>query len=484
MSIRLSIGQCLILGGIVAGLQVLSVGQNSPSQNPPTQSPSSDDAGARTAPAAALSAPIAGMQGDGDTQDTSSSLPQIPALLGGVGITAAFLSEMERSNYLRAGVNVGTVYDSNALLSSPAESNTSVSIFPNIQLEQSTSRMHYTLGYAGGLTINENLGNQNQQAQNVNFNSQFRLSPHVNLRIAENFSYTAGFFDAGNGIGTVGGSGGPNASLITPLATQLSTFTTVEMNYHFALNDLVGASGSFYDSSFSNIPTGAQALADTQTASGSAFWLHRIVREDWAGITYRFDHITFTPGGGETQVQSFYAVNTLNLSNRFTLTGFIGPQYSNNQGFVPGATESSQSTDWSVAGGVEAGWRNQRTSLTAGYSRTISDGGGVLGTVRVQNVHGNFRREFVPGWAASVTASYGANDSLIVPFATSANSIDLTSAGVQLERNIGKSVGMRLGYTHDFQQQLGVPGSTQTLDASRNRFFFTLSYQWAKPLGM
>jgi hypothetical protein len=415
--------------------------------------------------------------------DTSDDLPQIPTVLGGTGISSAFVSELERSNYLRGGVNVGAVYDSNALLLSPAESNTSVSIFPNIKLEQSTSRMRYTLGYAGGLTVNENLASENQQAQNVNFDSQFRLSPHVNLRIAENFSYTTGFFDAGNGTGAISGSGGPNASLITPLATQRSNVTTVEMNYHFALNDLIGASGSFYDSHFSNLQSGSQPLTNTQTASASGFWLHRIFRGDWGGITYHFDRITFNPGGGESRVQSFFAVNTLNISSRFTLTGFIGPQYSDNQGLAPITGLSAQSTDWSVAGGMEGGWKNMRTSASAGYSRIISDGGGVLGAVWVQNVHGNFRRELAPGWAAAITASYGTNQSITVPFASSANSVDLTSAGISLERNVRKSVGFRMGYTHDFQEQF-LPAPNPTQNASRNRFFVTLSYQWAKPLGM
>ena len=36
----------------------------------------------------------------------------------------------------------------------------------------------------------------------------------------------------------------------------------------------------------------------------------------------------------------------------------------------------------------------------------------------------------------------------------------------------------------DFQQQVGLPAPSPTLDAHRNRFFVTLSYQWAKPLGM
>jgi len=106
-----------------------------------------------------------------------------------------------------------------------------------------------------------------------------------------------------------------------------------------------------------------------------------------------------------------------------------------------------------------------------------------LGPVRLQNVHASFRRELVPGWAAALNASHGTNQSLFVSSA-SASSINLTSAGISLERNVGKSIGLRMGYTHDFQEQFAVPGSAQTLDVNRNRFFVTLSYQWAKPLGM
>ncbi len=481
-SAQLSIRRSLLLGCVAAGLQVIALGQNPTTTAQPDQAPV--DNSSRTAPAAPLSG-IAGMQGEGDAADTSSELPQIPALLGGTGISSAFVSEMERSNFLRGGINVGSAYDSNAQLSSPAESNTSVSIFPNIRLEQSTSRMRYTLGYAGGLTINENLPTQNQQAQNVNFDSQFRLSPHVNLRIAENFSYTTGLFDAGSGAGVVTGSGGPNTSLIFPIATQRSNLTTVETNYHFALNDLIGGSGSFYDLRFSNETSGAQItnpLTDAQNASASAFWLHHLFRGDWGGASYHFDRITFD--GGESLVHSFYAVNTLNLSSRFTVTAFVGPQYAENQGIVPGAILPSDSNNWSVAGGVEGGWQNQRTSVSGGYSRSISDGGGILGSVRVGNVHANIRRELIPGWTGSLMASHGTNQELIGPVG-SASSVNLTSAGALLERYVGKSVGLRIGYTHDFQQESGFSlPNPPTLDAHRNRVFVTLSYQWAKPLGI
>jgi hypothetical protein len=488
-NIRRSIRQSLVLGGIVVGLQILSAAQSTATQNPPAQNPGSDDASTRTAPAAALSG-IVGMGGDSDAGDTSSTLPQIPGLLGGVGISPAFLSEMERSNYLRAGVNVGATYDDNPLLLTTGEENTSETIFPNIKIDHTSSRTRWTLGYAGGLTVNQRFTNQNQGSHSLNFDSQYRLSPHVNLRVAENFSLTTGLFDAGNGADQGGGTGGLNPSLVTPLASQRSSLTTVETNYHFALKDLIGASGSFNDTHFSNPAGGAQLqLTDTQTSTGSAFWLHQIFPGNWGGVTYRFDRITFDAGAGESKVHSFLAVDTFNLSTRFTLTGFIGPQYSENDGLAPGAQSPTQTNTWSVAGGAEGSWKSQHNSLTAGYSRTISDGGGVLGAERLQMVRGSFRRQLTPAWAVALTGSRGTNQALTVPFSGSASSINLTSAGFSLERNIGKSIGFRMGYSHDFQEQFGVPGPTptsplQTLDASRNRFFVTLSYQWAKPLGL
>ena len=253
----MSIRRCLILVWMVAALQILSMGQDQPSQNPTTQS-SSDDGTVRTAPAAALSAIC--RDGNRRRHETSSDLPQIPAMLGGQGTSAAFLSELERSNYLRGGINVSATYDDNPLLlSSGVVSNTSETIFPSIRIEESSSRMRWTLGYAGGLTVNQKITSENQGSHNLIFDSQYRLSPHVNLRVAENFSMTTGFFDAGNGAEVVAGAGGPNASLIAPLATQRSNLTTVETNYHFALNDLIGASGSYYDLHFSNVAAGTAA---------------------------------------------------------------------------------------------------------------------------------------------------------------------------------------------------------------------------------
>jgi len=483
-----------LLAFAVFWLPAVAMGQDSTAQSslPADQNSSSQGSGAqsgdlRRTPPAALSAMV-GLEDDSANGGSGGDVPQIPSLLGGSGVSTAFASEMERSNYLRGGVNVSATYDDNPLLlSSGSTSNTSESVFGNIALAKSTPRMRWTLGYAGGLTVNQKITNENQGSHSLVFDSQFRLSPHVNLRVAENFGISTGYFDSGNSEPVIAGAGGPNASVITPLATQRSTMTTVETNYHFALNDLIGASGSFYYLDFVNVPA-ETSLTATQSESTSVFWLHRIFGPNWGGVTYRFQRLTYDPDG-ESLVHSFLFTDTMKLPGGFSANGFIGPQYSDDRGLLPGARQSSETTQWGISGGVSVGWHSGRTSLAGGYFRAITDGGGFSGAVRLDQVNGSFSRELTTSWSAVLSASYGKNNSLTVPFLNSASSIDVTSAGASLGRSIAKSLGFRLGYEHDFQQQLGVPGTSQTtplqtFSAHRNRFYVTLSYQWAKPLGM
>jgi hypothetical protein len=355
--------------------------------------------------------------------------------------------------------------------------------------------MLWSLGYFGGLTVNERLSNRNQGSHDLSFDSEFRLSPHVNFRAAENFFVTSGLFGTNSGSAFQPGGGGGNGTLITPLANQLSSQTVVETNYHFALKDVVGASGSFYALHYSDVntatgttPGGALTTLNslnTQTASGTAFWLHELFRRNWGGFGYVFQRITFDPNG-ETRVHTFAAMDTLSLSKTFSVSAFIGPQYSENQGWKPLAPMPAiyqTFNDWSLAGGVEGNWQKERTSVAAGYSKRLSDGGGLLGVVRVQNVHAAIRREFLPGWAALLGATYGDNQAITLIDATSATSIKTTSVGASLERNIGHSLGFRMDYFHDLQNQSGFIDSARNLDANRNRFLVTVSYQWAKALG-
>ena len=474
----MSISYSSILLLVLIGLQLLAVGQNQPPQQP------GDSGTTRSAPAPALRG-IAGMDTESE-QQTGQDLPQIPALFGGQGTSLALPRELERSNYLRAGINVSAGYDDNALLAPSGQiGNTTYSVFPNFAIDQSTSRMRWSLGYAAGLTVNQRLSNQNQGSHDLRFDSEFRLSPHVSLRAAENFYLTAGIFGAGAGSDFQPGSGIGNGTLITPLANQRSSQTVVETSYHYARKAIVGASGSFYDLHFSDVSTGVGTLADSRTAGGSAFWLRELFQGDWAGFSYLFRRISYDPNG-ETRVHTFALADTLRISKSYFVSGYIGPEYSDNQGVAatgPGAGQVTHFTDLGVSGGFEAGWQSARTSVTAAYSQQISDGAGILGAVRLRNVSAAIRREVVPKWTANLSLTYGNNQALTLASATTATSINTTILGASLGRNLGNGLGLQVGYFHDFQDQSGSAAPLQNYNADRNRFLVTLSYQWAKPLG-
>ena len=98
----------------------------------------------------------------GQTEEPAAPVEDLrapgPALLTGDSGSLSFSPELERSNYIRGGITVGATYDDNA---ANTETNRigdlSYSILPNIQLDQTRSRLHWELGYFGGFTVNQRL---------------------------------------------------------------------------------------------------------------------------------------------------------------------------------------------------------------------------------------------------------------------------------------------------------------------------------------
>ena len=102
---------------LVLGCQMVAIGQNPPAQGSSQQgtgAPTGNDESHST-PAPALTG-VVGIDAQIQQEDSSSTMPQIPAVLGGPKLSVALRSETERSNYLRGGINVGATYDDNALL--------------------------------------------------------------------------------------------------------------------------------------------------------------------------------------------------------------------------------------------------------------------------------------------------------------------------------------------------------------------------------
>jgi len=442
---------------------------------------------------AAQTQPQAG-QTDEPTAPVEDLRAPAPALLGGDAGSLAFSSELERSNYLRGGITVGTTYDDNAGNAvSPKIGDFSYSILPNIQLDQTRSRLHWVLGYLGGFTANQRLTSRNQGSHNLNGSLQYRLSPHMDLRLSDSFLDTTGLLQQfQNGIGTpvTGPVNQPNQTLITPLAKNLNNTGNVDWSYQFSRDDMIGAGGTFYDAHFRDLPAGSTTLLDTNTRTGDVYWNHRFTARNWTGITYKFQRLDVGSGTNLTKTHSLLLSHTIYLREHMTLSFFAGPEYSEidsvivTANVVPPvisfATVSNSEHQLSASGGGSFGWQGQLTSARLEVSRRVSDGGGVLGAVVLNSVEGGIRRQLARTTAAHLNAMYGHNREL--GSFTTGTPLNSATGSVGLEQQMGQNFMLRLDYGRDYQTG-STTSTTTTGSVNHNRGTVSISYNFTRPMG-
>jgi hypothetical protein len=418
-----------------------------------------------------------------------------PALLTGDASSLSFSPEMERSNYLRLGIGVGATYDDNASNASTPEGRIGdfgYTVTPSIQLDQTRSRLHWTLGYNAGLTVNQRLTQRNQGTHNLIGTLQYRLSPHVDLRLSDSFLDTTGLLQQfQNGLGTpvTGPINQPNPTIITPLAKSINNTGTVDLSYQYSAFDVVGVGGTFYDSHFRDLPSGSAPLMDTRTRSGNAYYNHRFGARNWTGLTYKFQRMTFGAAEDTNTTHSLLVTHTIYFTEHTTLSLFAGPEYSELNTHVltlviappviSFATVSSNEHFWSAATGANFGWQGKVTSVHVAVARQVSDGGGVLGAVRLTSVTGGIRRQLAKSTAADLNIRFGHNKELGSNFA-SVSALKSASGNVGLEQQLGQNFVLRLDYGRDYEKGgLYVPNGS----INHNRGSISIAYKFTRPLG-
>lgn len=475
-----------LLFAMAAGLQGQAMPASLPGQNG-AQTQSSDS----QTPASNPNQEADYTPGAVSTQERSVPVP-LPLNLDAGSLE--FSSELERSNFLRGGVAVGTSYDDN-LLSSNSQliGGFTYTVMPNISLDISRPRLLWDLNYSGGFLVNQRFSAYNQSSHNAGIDLRYRLSPHVNVRVSDRFSLTSSFMDQLQGSNPGLATGviqQPNQAIITPLARQTSDLGTAEITYQFSAGDMVGASGTYYDSRFGGTPTGASTLLNTRSEEADGFYSHRFTARNWSGIAYKFQRLNFNPAIEQTDTQSFLLFHTIYLQPRMQLAFFAGPEYSelNMQivstavtvPFVTVVATPATRQNWLVSGGASFGWQGEHTSISLSAVRKVSDGGGFLTAVHLTSVSGGVRRQLARGTNLEVSMIYGDSRSLIGGSSTF-STIKSASGSLSWEQNLGRSFTATFGYARDYQQENTVV--PPALNINHNRGWVTLGYQFSRPLG-
>lgn len=468
----------IVLGlGLLAGM-ALAQTQEQP-ENPPAQSPVPAMVGVDTSSSPAQEA---------YNPDTSGDRMATPPPVSGQTYPIALGSE-ERSNYLRAGLSFMTAYTDNALagLASHPVSDISYSIAPMIALDETTSRMHVELSYAPGYTFYQKTSQLNAQDQNASIQFQYRLSPHVTFSAMDGFHKTSNILsqapDQSSGV-VSGGVQQPNFSIYTPIANQLNNSGNVGLTWQYALNDMVGASGTF-----SNLHYLDQAqvpgLFDSSTQGGLAFYSHRVGKGQYIGATYSYQRFLAYQTGGQAETETHAALFFYTFaptSSRFSISLFGGPQYSDTAQPADLALNlaASETKMWTPAAGASLGWQARQTSLALSYSHMISSGGGLIGAVQMDAATLSARQQLTRSLSASVTGSYGQNN-VIGNLLSGAYNGHTVSGTASMQQMIGQHLSAQLGYTRLHQTYGNIAAISTNPDT--NREFIGISYQFSRPLG-
>jgi hypothetical protein len=425
------------------------------------------------------------------TSDDSEAPMLTPPVVSGQSYPVATVSQ-ERSNYLRGGVTFSSAYSDNVLGTtgpgSAPVSDISYSVWPTVALDETTTRLHWTLNYAPGFTFYQRTSARNEADQNAAINFQYRLSPHVTFSAVDAFQKSSNVFnqpDLGSAGAVSGGTQEANFSVIAPLADRLSNNGNVGMTYQFAANAMIGASGSFTNLHYPN-QAEVPGLFDSESQGGSAFYSDRVAPGHYLGVAYQYQRLLSFPtqGVNETQTDAILAFYTFHPSQRFSISMFGGPQYLDvgPQFLVGLSVPQPGSQSWTPAGGASMNWQGQFTSLAASYSHIVTGGGGLIGAVKMDAATVSIRQQIARALSASLLGGYVQNTFVTGLSSTAAASADghTVSGTAALQRLFGEHLNVQLGYTR-LHQSYNVAAISTTPDT--NREFVSLSYQFARPLG-
>ncbi|MGC2329518.1 MAG: hypothetical protein WA604_22600 [Candidatus Sulfotelmatobacter sp.] len=433
----------------------------------------------------ANSAPNSGTGSDSAPVSNEDRMVTPPPVSGQSYPTASV--SQERSNYLRGGVLFTSAYSDNAVgpVNGHAESDVSYSVAPTLAIDETTSRTHFVMTYAPGFTFYQRFSSRNETDQNAAIDFTYRLSPHVTFAAHDGFQKSSSVFnqpDLGS-AGVSGGTEGGNFSVIAPIADHLSNSGNVGLTYQFALNAMIGASGTFTNLHYPN-QAEVPGLFDSESQGGSAFYALRISKVNYLGAAYQYQRLQSFPtlGTNETQTHAMLLFYTLRPSKRFSISIFGGPQYADlgPQFSTTASTPSPGSTSWNPEAGGSLNWQGRVSNLAVSYAHMISSGGGLIGAVRQDSASISIGQQLSKTLNAAVSGGYAQNDVLGAPFLGSNNG-HTVSGTASLQQQVGQHLNVQLGYTRLHQVYSGVAVLATTPDT--NREFVSLSYQFSRPLG-
>jgi len=419
---------------------------------------------------------------------------QAPAPLSGDRPSLAVRSQVPRTNRFLFTLRGGTIIDDNALQSRDNRvSDITYLIEAGIAFEQRRPRLQWSLNYSPGFAVNQRLADRDLLTHAFGFYLQGQTTRRSSLRLRTNFYLTTNPFSRLDqaGVPEFGNLDRPNESVITPIARRIGGMGALDYTYQLGPRSVFGLTGTYADVRFRDLPAAdraGQRLIDSRVAAGRVFAGRQFTRRQSVGFSYGVQNMTFRLGQARAVVHTVLYSHSFSFTPNNTWSIFAGPEYTRAHDqivlniasfpFVARLDLPVFNAFWSLTAGSSYGWQGESTSLRLSLLRRMSDGGGLLGAVRLHQADAALLRRLGRLWSANLAFAYG--DSRAVN-ASDAAALRILTAGTGLTCTLRENLSLNFSYgwvQQDFRGILVGDGRRHS-----NRGQVSLAYQFERPLG-
>lgn len=426
-----------------------------------------------------------------ENQQQATVGTQIPQALGSDVPPLTTSSEQLYTDVLDLSVRLSALFDDNALGDNLNQhSDTGFDVQPTIDFKQELKRLNWNFFYSPGFSANQHYSQRRYFSQIAGTSLTYFLRPHLQLDVHGRGNVTTNPFDQLDHSFSSPHSGlldQTNTTVILPRYKQIGEEGGLGLTWLESAFTTISLTGDFSELRYRDIPGASiQQLKrlNTRIVNGRAVVAHRISRKHTVGVLYNYQDLSFPLAHARTVVHSIQGYDEFSITPSMTLTLFGGPEYSRVHDqvelsfFFFTLTIPSFTTQWSGAGGAQYDWQGTHSAFRGSFVRRVSDGGGLVGVVRLYDGRADFRQRLSRRWTAVLDGYYATNNSL---GPVSSSSLHSYGGGAGIERRISENFSADLRYSRLHQNISGsITGSRVDDD---NRVMLSVQYHWTHPIG-
>jgi hypothetical protein len=368
-----------------------------------------------------------------------------------------------------------------------------------LSIVQVRPHLLWTAGYAAG--VNQTAGIPGQYSsfstlnQSANGRIMWQIAKRWQFRLKDSYFYSDDPFQP---FFQYLGQPEPNY----PDPVYYFPQTVVEQNQGTGdLSYMIGAHDTlnFYGAeSFQHYLRGYQTASDlpnlgslwnSTTYSGGVFFQHQFNRRWLGGEGYVFTAMDYGHGQSRAGVQMFQTFVTFKPNQTFSFSGWVGPELTGTKDLVPliclpsgCLIQQIHNSYVNVAEGVTITYlAPHHNSFAIQGSNSITNGGGLFGTVKYYQATLTWSRPISRAWTMAMGFLYGHSDSLTN---TQGDQFLHSAQGtISFSRkfNTAWSLSTYYAFIHQTQNYYGQFGLPQTVDTSG--LGLTVQYTWNHSLG-